>query len=120
MEVYRQYAEHYRKIVTEINERKNLRLEQQNSSEQTIIQSESVENAETPVTENTESQVEPIVQTPMPIRKKTFKIVEIKETNTELVQEETSVIKEETIKPKRVIRRKKIETEDIKNQSEAV
>ncbi|MBQ8870260.1 MAG: DUF4167 domain-containing protein [Alphaproteobacteria bacterium] len=120
MEVYRQYAEHYRKIVTEINERKNLRLEQQNSSEQTIKQSESVENAETPVTENTESQVEPIVQTPMPIRKKTFKIVEIKETNTELVQEETSVIKEETIKPKRVIRRKKIETEDIKNQSEAV
>ncbi|MBE6451153.1 MAG: DUF4167 domain-containing protein [Alphaproteobacteria bacterium] len=118
MEVYRQYAEHYRKIVTEINERKNFRQEQQNALEQTTKQSESIENEQT--TESTESPVEPVVQTPMPIRKKTFKIVEIKETKADIVQDEVSATKEETVKPKRIIRRKKVETEDTKNQSEAV
>lgn len=34
MEVFRQYAEHYRKIVTEINERKNQHREYQNENQQ--------------------------------------------------------------------------------------
>lgn len=46
MEVYRQYAEHYRKIVTEINERKNTRSENnQTVSENAAPKAE--ENAET-------------------------------------------------------------------------
>ena len=36
MEIYRQYAEHYRKIVTEINERRQSRQEQQNRPEENM------------------------------------------------------------------------------------
>ena len=118
MEVFRQYAEHYRKIVTEINERKNYRQEQQNVSQN--------QNTEIPVSDNSEIKeteektVEPIVQTPMPIKKKTFKIVEIKPTQDNLPTEDekSEENKEETIKPKRIVRRKK--TNETKTQSEAV
>ena len=43
MEVFRQYAEHYRKIVTEINERKNQNRDNQ-SSQQTADNGENSEN----------------------------------------------------------------------------
>ena len=82
MEVYRQYAEHYRKIVTEINERKNYRQEQQSLTETNAQEEQKAENAVENAEENAQTEnvtVEPIVQTPMPIKKKTFKIVEIKE-----------------------------------------
>lgn len=45
MEVFRQYAEHYRKIVTEINERKNQNREN-NSATQTAQPQEPEENAQ--------------------------------------------------------------------------
>lgn len=51
MEVFRQYAEHYRKIVTEINERKN----QQQRDNQNENQQNSGEN-NNPVAMNTESK----------------------------------------------------------------
>ncbi|MBQ9270818.1 MAG: DUF4167 domain-containing protein [Alphaproteobacteria bacterium] len=50
MEVFRQYAEHYRKIVTEINERKYQARENQNAN---VALSENSETGEqTPVAEN--------------------------------------------------------------------
>lgn len=117
MEVFRQYAEHYRKIVTEINERKNYRQEQQN-----IVQEQNEEqpsdNTPDPVVE--EKLVAPIVQTPMPIKKKTFKIVEIKSSQDTLPTETANSqdIAEEPVKTKRVVRRKK--TDEQKAQSEAI
>src|SRR5574344_1008366 len=44
MEVFRQYAEHYRKIVTEINERKNQNRDAQNNNQN--VSSENTENTE--------------------------------------------------------------------------
>lgn len=41
-EVFRQYAEHYRKIITEINERKNIRFNTKEVEQNTEIQEESV------------------------------------------------------------------------------
>ena len=122
MEVYRQYAEHYRKIVTEINERKNYRQEQQNSQENNVQELQKTDN----ITENNEEtiqeekvSVEPIVQVPMPIKKKSFKIIEIKEdTNQEKIVENSSAQdekKQETVvKAKRVTRRKKIDSQESK------
>ena len=54
MEVFRQYAEHYRKIVTEINERKNQNREN-NSATQTAQPQEPEENAQ-----NSENQAETV------------------------------------------------------------
>ena len=52
MEVFRQYAEHYRKIVTEINERNNQNRDNQ-SAQQTADNGENGENAENKQEENT-------------------------------------------------------------------
>lgn len=54
MEVFRQYAEHYRKIVTEINERKTQNRENQNTSaeNQKDAVSNNNENNETPLNDN--------------------------------------------------------------------
>ncbi|MBQ7633929.1 MAG: DUF4167 domain-containing protein [Alphaproteobacteria bacterium] len=49
MEVFRQYAEHYRKIVTEINERKYQARDNQNNN---------VSNAENSTTENSSTETE--------------------------------------------------------------
>lgn len=49
MEVFRQYAEHYRKIVTEINERKNQQRDSQRSNQNDAPKEENVNDA----TENT-------------------------------------------------------------------
>ena len=118
MEVFRQYAEHYRKIVTEINERKNYRQEQQN-----IVQEQNEEqpsdNTPDPVVE--EKLVAPIVQTPMPMKKKSFKIVEIKEKDVQekLPEDGAEKVEQTTevpVKTKRIVRRKKTDS----NESEAV
>ena len=61
MEVFRQYAEHYRKIVTEINERKNQHRENQNENQQAVEEENNnlVETqAAEPVAENTSAPVE--------------------------------------------------------------
>ena len=88
-EVFRQYAEHYRKIVTEINERKNTRfpLKEQENEDQTL-QSSQNKAEETPVAENevpvnnqvvAEEKTETtLVETkPTRIAKKAFTVIEV-------------------------------------------
>ncbi len=124
MEIYRQYAEHYRKIVTEINERRQSRQEQQNRPEENA---ENVENgnegntsAEEDV-ENKETQtpIEPIpeangyVETLPAVEKpmaKNFKVVEI--------TEETKP--EEEVKPKRVTRKRTSTPRKTKKEEEKI
>ena len=92
MEVFRQYAEHYRKIVTEANERRAA-YQQQNQ-----MQSDNVENEEIAVSNVTEpvdvesqekALQEVIEQKPLSLKKKTLKIVEIKENNDVIAPVET-------------------------------
>ncbi len=122
MEVYRQYAEHYRKIVTEINERKNYRSEQQCVSENQNTETNEQINPENDQAVVSENVVEPIVQTPMTLKKKTFKIVEIK-PEAQLNNQDNNIATldntdAEIVKPKRTVRRKK-NTQD-ESKSEAV
>ena len=56
-EVFRQYAEHYRKIITEINERKNIRFNNKESSQSTENNNETFENTEN-VSDNNANQIE--------------------------------------------------------------
>lgn len=120
MEIYRQYAEHYRKIVTDINERRqnrqdNNRFEDNQSQQTEENQEEKVNNTEEnvesnepqeatvssengyvetlPATENVEKKEQ---VTKASKSTKTLHIVEIKEENEEVKEE----------KPKRVYRRK--------------
>ena len=89
-EIFRQYAEHYRKIVTDINERRNYvhqsrRDHHQNTSDDNLdVQA----GPETPVAE-----AEPASE---PQEKKEFKVIEINEA-------------QEASRPKRTYRRKEAE-----------
>ncbi len=97
-EMFRQYAEHYRKIVTEINERKNLRQanreenaqaapteaaqvaenEMAASSEtQAVAETPKPEAAAAPVVENAQAQEAPVA------RKRSFKVIEINAADAE-------------------------------------
>lgn len=116
MEVFRQYAEHYRKIVTEINERKaaNQTQNQQTKAEENQEQ-QAASSSEQNATAQAQASTEPatdqaITQQPLSLKKKTLKIVEVKEND--------NVIKEaETDKPKRTYKRK---TKDETEQAAAV
>lgn len=86
MEVFRQYAEHYRKIVTEINERKNLHQEMaasENTANQTSPapeeNSDTASNTATPVQANQEINP-PAAENGS---KKSFKIVEIRSNGSD-------------------------------------
>jgi len=120
MEVFRQYAEHYRKIVTEINERKNAN-QQQPQQQKPTTEGQDVEQMEvdssTPDTPSTESlRQEPsetqtaentpevITLKPMSLKKKTLKIVEV--TKSELPAQKP--VKSKRVAPKA----KKIEPSD--------
>lgn len=99
-EVFRQYAEHYRKIVTDINEKKN-----QNRGSNNIPQQESalVENEEKQMSAETE-QASP--ETTQPIaERKSFTIVEIPQTEAQSAIETPAANDESVHKPKRVYRR---------------
>ena len=92
-EVFRQYAEHYRKIITEINERKNIRFTTKDNSKnnEDVVETPScevnnekeseekndapVENAISTTTENT------LVETKVKSVKKSFKIVEVSDSD---------------------------------------
>ena len=100
-EVFRQYAEHYRKIVTDINEKKN-----QNRVPNNISQPETavMENQTQNVIEETEQSAQEVSQ-PV-VEKKSFTVVEIPHTEAESAVE-TQAANDETIrKPKRVYRRR--------------
>lgn len=102
MEIYRQYAEHYRKIVTDINERRQNRFENQNKQEE-ADKNTSDEQVEEATEEETTTSTEPVeveaapngyVETlPATENVKSFEVVEIKDE-----------VKVE--KPKRTYRRK--------------
>ena len=94
-EVFRQYAEHYRKIVTEINERKNVRFNSKDASQNGDNNSENnqpemtndtpseqtVENTASEV-ETSEQQVEnTLVETKVKSSKKAFKVIEVSDNN---------------------------------------
>ena len=106
MEIYRQYAEHYRKIVTDINERRQTRYDNQNRSEETE-NTESTAEEETAAEEDNTENKEPVeavsapngyVETlPASEPVKSFQVVEINENKKE---------NEETAKPKRIYHRR--------------
>ena len=88
MEIYRQYAEHYRKIVTDINERRQSRQEQARAEETTAEEcAEENSEAEQNGTENQEpveavSAPNGYVETlPATEPTKSFQVVEINEDN---------------------------------------
>ncbi len=102
-EVFRQYAEHYRKIITEINEKKNIRFnnkennqtsdEPENNQEQTSNASENTVNNDAPSVENndtsTENKENVLIETKVKTTKRAFKVVEVSEN---------------TIKPKKIVK----------------
>lgn len=104
MEIYRQYAEHYRKIVTEINERRQTRMENnqaRNSEADAQNNSEDIAEENTPSEEpknepetapNGYVETLPAVEQPA----KSFEVVEISTNESE----------KENIKPKRTYRRR--------------
>ncbi len=102
MEVYRQYAEHYRKIVTDINERRQIRQDSQAKSEDNLTDDNAAAAAETqPQAEPVEAVSAPngYVETlPATEPVKSFKVVEISE-------EEPAAPSEEE-KPKKTVRRR--------------
>ncbi|MBP3546517.1 MAG: DUF4167 domain-containing protein [Alphaproteobacteria bacterium] len=115
-EIFRQYAEHYRKIVTEINERKQAR-EQQEANDNANAKTEAtsttdnspneaqVENQALIAEVTTETPTEPEVKEVKKPRnvKKSFHVIEI--NKAEKVENE----EKEPVKAKRVYRRKTVE-----------
>ena len=128
-EVFRQYAEHYRKIVTEINEKRSQttlpRNQRCNRSEDTDFSlSDSIENTDTEIvleevnkapvidiTAELKSETDALsvdmVETPKPAVKKSFTVIEIKPEENQI---ETTETKE--VKPRRRTVRKKTEKTD--------
>lgn len=115
MEVFRQYAEHYRKIVTEINEKRN--LNQNRSQDKHYDNQEQLADSEAAVS-NDNSEETSVVTEPeknnvveMPVAeaanapRREFKVIEIsaEEENAAVAQNETA---SEQPKPKRTYRRK--------------
>ena len=88
-EVFRQYAEHYRKIVTEINERKNVRFNNRDN-EQQVEKSEDKSETVDEVAETNTSDIKEevvteensLVETKVKAPKKSFTVIEVtKEVN---------------------------------------
>lgn len=103
-EVFRQYAEHYRKIVTEINEKKNQNRQMYQQAQ---------ENAESQPTESTNDNNGAAAENmsadnaAKPVEKKSFTVVEIPHTEAETAVEANAAADAEPVrKPKRVYRRK--------------
>lgn len=129
MEVFRQYAEHYRKIVTEINERKNQNREN-NSATQTAQPQEPEENAQ-----NSENQAETVnnglVETEAAPReevasdsdiqnkpkkrapKRTFTVVEVSET-----ENKTEDGANENAKTEKPVRKRRLTVKTSNKESE--
>lgn len=104
MEVFRQYAEHYRKIVTEINERKNQYRENQNETENTAENADSApqneaqpadnglvetESAEQPASAENKTSSEDISEKKVR-RRRNFTIIEVSENASENASDETA------------------------------
>ncbi len=97
-EVFRQYAEHYRKIVTEINERKNVRFNSKDNSQNTDNNNENNQNdaqedsSSQQAVDNNTSEIETnekqsentLVETKVKSTKKSFKVIEVSDNNTKI------------------------------------
>jgi len=94
MEVFRQYAEHYRKIVTEANERKAVYQQQNQQPEEEQPSSENQSSSEPAA-----APQEVIEQKPLSLKKKTLKIVEVKENDGVIESDKPE-------KKKRIVRKK--------------
>lgn len=90
MEVYRQYAEHYRKIVTEINERRNVR------QDNTQTANDTVDEASVPTDEISVSEEQSCAEN---VEKSTLETVAEQSENTN--QQEQTSISETTAKKAR-------------------
>lgn len=103
MEVYRQYAEHYRKIVTDINERRNARAENPNKPEETMpAEATAAEKSEpTEITPAANGYVETL---PATEAVKSFTVVEIDDSKDKKESSKEKTSAED--KPKRVVRRR--------------
>ena len=107
MEIYRQYAEHYRKIVTEINERRQSRYENRDNREQENTENENSPEETTEAEGSTPEKQEPVeavsapngyVETlPATEQVKSFQVVEISNDDQS---------SEEKVKTKRTYRRR--------------
>lgn len=110
MEVYRQYAEHYRKIVTDINERRQNRQDNQPQNKPEENEAENTQSA-------AEEKAEPAEVTPaangyvetLPAAEpaKSFTVVEINETAEKPVEEAKA---KKTVRRRTTAPRKKAET----------
>ena len=97
-EVFRQYAEHYRKIVTEINERKNIRFNPKDSNQQAennsepaeetsaseSVEEKSAENTNSENSGDTVAKENTLVETKVKSAKKSFKVIEVSDNNTKV------------------------------------
>ncbi len=107
-EVFRQYAEHYRKIVTEINERKNNRFTEQSK------ENENTENSTTENTETTDkddstdesalrndevSNENSLVETKAKTTKKSFTVIEVSTQPTKTKKTYNRKTKKESTEP---------------------
>ncbi len=104
MEVFRQYAEHYRKIVTEINERKNnIQSSIQNQASQMLESMPQITEVQTKENNADEKELtssnDVVTQEPLSLKKKTLKIVEVK--SSQILDQD-----EKESKPKRTYKRK--------------
>ena len=110
MENFRQYAEHYRKIVTDINEKKNTfkpaikSVSEENNKEEAEI-AEETNNAE-PQKEVTSQDGNEVKKPAKATTRKTLKVVEIKDDTQKTTKSEAKEIK------RRVVRKKTAEKED--------
>lgn len=80
-ENFRQYAEHYRKIVTEINERKDQRFNNNNNRAETQPQEAPAAETAAPAPAPSAETAAPVEtaggETIVPVRKRTFKVIDI-------------------------------------------
>ena len=102
-ENFRQYAEHYRKIVTEINERKNQRIQYHNnednpSSGAEMPQAANVEEVSQPTVAETQSLPDnTVTEETKKSPKRAFKIIEINASDSE----QTTVSRPRTRAPRK-------------------
>ena len=124
-EIFRQYAEHYRKIVTEINERKNAR-EQQDGNMNTVsaaaeaaTQQTAVENEEKTDSENNKTIVQSVTETKTVLETEKTKVEETQEqTQKEPVAETTIAEKKPARKTFHVIEINKTHTDEAQAVSD--
>lgn len=86
-ENFRQYAEHYRKIVTEINERKEQRFNNGNRAENQFVETSAATETPVAVENNSVSAAalpdENAAEIIVPVRRRTFKVIDINPQTTE-------------------------------------